>query len=258
MTYVVLGMHKSGTTLVAEILHRSGIPMVESTSEADYYAGNKWERESTLAFDKDVLDAHDVDSLWLAPPDPDSLVDEGRLERARQIATHAGAIGEWGFKDPRACLTWPLWQRALRAPKVVGVYRPYGAVVRHFGSHAARAHRRGPLRRLRMEWLALRRWCEYNERLLEAIDRAQGPAILLSYERLMDGNAELDRLRRFVGRELADPRDPERFKEPEREGRRDRFGARVAQLLGAGSATAIWARLEATRATQLARMAGLP
>jgi hypothetical protein len=36
--------------------------MVESTSEADYYAGNKWERESTLAFDKDVLDAHDVDS----------------------------------------------------------------------------------------------------------------------------------------------------------------------------------------------------
>ena len=46
MTYVVLGMHKSGTTLVAEILHRSGIPMVEATSSADYYAGNKgkWKR----------------------------------------------------------------------------------------------------------------------------------------------------------------------------------------------------------------------
>lgn len=260
MTYVVLGMHKSGTTLVAEILHRSGIPMVESTSDADYYAGNKWERESTLAFDKDILDAHDVDSLWLAPPDPDSLVDEGRLERARQIVAlvDASTDGEWGFKDPRACLTWPVWQRVLRAPKLIGVYRRYGAVVQHFGKHAARAHRSGPLRRLRMEWLALRRWCEYNERLLEALDHAEGPAILLSYERLMDGNAELDRLRRFVGRALADPRNPERFGDLGEEGRRARLGARVAQLAGAGSAPATWARLEAKRAELLARSAGRP
>ena len=153
MTYVVLGMHKSGTTLVAEILHRSGIPMVETASAADYYAGNKWERASTLAFDKDLLDARDVDSLWLAPPDPDTLLRDADLERARRIAAcaEAGAGGEWGFKDPRACLTWPVWRLALTAPKLIAVYRHYGSVVRHFGKHAARSHRSDPLRRLRME-----------------------------------------------------------------------------------------------------------
>lgn len=258
MTYVVLGMHKSGTTLVAEILHRSGIPMVETASESDYYAGNKWERESTLAFDKQVLAGQDVDSLWLTPPDPASLLSDAHLMRAREIVARADAGGEWGFKDPRACLTWPIWQRVLQSPKLVGVYRHHGAVVQHFGKHAARAHRRGPLRRLRMEWLALRRWCEYNERVLAAIERADGPSILLSYERLMEGNVELDRLRRFVGRELADPRNPELARDRAVAGWRSRVGARAAQILGAGSATAIWARLEATRAELVARAASRP
>ncbi len=256
MTYVVLGMHKSGTTLVAEILHRSGIPMVETTSSADYYAGNKWERESTLAYDKSILAAEDVDSLWLAPPDPEALLRSADLERARAIAARADAQGEWGFKDPRACLTWPIWQRVLRAPKLVGVYRHYGAVVRHFERHAARSHRRTALRRLRMEWLALRRWCEYNERVLAALEDASGPAILISYERLMDGPAELDRLGRFVGRPLADPRKPDASAAPAPGHLRTRLGACAAQLTGAGSAPATWARLEAKRAALIAAAAG--
>ena len=266
MTYVVLGMHKSGTTLVAEILHRSGIPMVEATSSADYYAGNKWERESTLAFDKDLLGAHDVESLWLAPPDPATLRRESALERAKEIAARAASesatggspAGEWGFKDPRACLTWPLWQRVLRAPKLVGVYRHYGAVVRHFEQHAARSHRRSAFRRLRMEWLALRRWCEYNERVLAAIEDATGPAILLSYERLMADDEELARLGEFVGLPLVDPRKAGPAGRGEAgglggfAGLRTRLGARAAQLAGAGSAPAVWARLEAKRAAMLA------
>ena len=45
--FVVLGMHKSGTTLVSDILHRSGVPMVEVRSSEGYDQGNKMERDAT-------------------------------------------------------------------------------------------------------------------------------------------------------------------------------------------------------------------
>jgi len=255
MTWVVLGMHKSGTSLVSEILHRAGIPMVETASDADYAAGNKWERASTLALDKAILDANDVDSLSLAPRDDAALLRDDHLERARRIAASLDAAGEWGFKDPRACLAWPLWRRVLRAPRIVGVYRDFGGVVGHFLENAAAVHRVGRHWRLRVEGLALRRWCEYNARVLEAIAGSDGSSILLSYERLMEGDEELDHLRRFVGRALADPRKPGKRRVRASGGLRARVGARVAQLAGAGSAIAIQARLESTRTALLERAA---
>ena len=265
MVYVVLGMHKSGTSLIAELLHRSGIPMVEAESDADYQAGNKWERTSTLTFDKDLLEARGVDSLSITPPDPASLLREVHLERARllvariaeETTTNARATGDWGFKDPRACLTWPVWRRVLTAPRIVAVYRHPSAVVRHFQQHAARLHRTGPLWRLRVEWLALRRWREHNERVLDAIEVSDGPSILLSYERLMRGDEELAPLRRFLGCELADPRKREKRDAASASSLRAQVGARAAQLTGAGSAPATFARLEAKR-TQLLAALGPP
>ena len=57
MIYVVLGMHKSGTTLVAKMLHASGINMGESIDEsADYSAGNHYERQSTAELNHVLLE----------------------------------------------------------------------------------------------------------------------------------------------------------------------------------------------------------
>jgi hypothetical protein len=260
MTYVVLGMHKSGTTLVAQLLHGSGIPMVEMVSSADYDTGNKWERASTVAFDNDILAAHDVESLWLRPPDAAGLLREEHVERARKLvaridaetAAATRAEGEWGFKDPRACLAWPVWRRVLAAPRIVGVYRQPGAVVRHYHQHPPPGFRKRALWRWRVELLALRRWCEYNERILAAIDDAQGASILLSYERLMRDDEELARLRRFLGRDFADSRTPGKRAATGADGARARLGARIAQVTGAGNASATLARLEARRMQLLA------
>jgi hypothetical protein len=49
MICVFLSMHKSGTTLVSEILHHSGINMGDDIDEhVSYDRGNKYEHESTL------------------------------------------------------------------------------------------------------------------------------------------------------------------------------------------------------------------
>ena len=56
MIYVVLGCHKSGTTLVAEVLHRSGIAMLEGeVEEADYDEGDFFERLDMVHVNQDIL-----------------------------------------------------------------------------------------------------------------------------------------------------------------------------------------------------------
>lgn len=264
MTYVVLGMHKSGTTLVAQMLHGSGIPMVEVVSSADYQGGNKWERASTLEFDNEILAAHDLDSLSLPPPDVSRLLHDAHVARARQLVARIEAEdgtvragGEWGFKDPRACLTWPVWQRVLAAPRIIGVYREPEAVVRHYCRQAAPRHRKRSMWRLRVEWLALRRWCEHNECMLAAIDDAQGNSILLSYERLMQGDEELSHLRRFLRRDITDSRTPGRHAGTGAGGTRARLRARIAQFAGAGAVTTTFRKLEARRVQLLAGEPGM-
>ncbi len=44
MIYVIFGMHKSGTTLVAEMLHKSGINMGDFDESVSYDIGNQYER----------------------------------------------------------------------------------------------------------------------------------------------------------------------------------------------------------------------
>ena len=56
MIYIVLGMHKSGTTLLSQILHHSGISMGENFNESvSYSQGNKYERETTQQINKEIL-----------------------------------------------------------------------------------------------------------------------------------------------------------------------------------------------------------
>ncbi|MGM0484512.1 MAG: hypothetical protein ACQERI_08185, partial [Candidatus Krumholzibacteriota bacterium] len=57
MIFVLLGMHKSGTTLISRMLHESGINMCgEPCGEASYDAGNKYERLEFLIYNTAMLD----------------------------------------------------------------------------------------------------------------------------------------------------------------------------------------------------------
>ena len=58
MIYVALGMHKSSTSLIAEVLHTSGISMLEDSSagaRAGSYEANKHERVSFQRINIEVI-----------------------------------------------------------------------------------------------------------------------------------------------------------------------------------------------------------
>jgi hypothetical protein len=108
----------------------------------------------------------------------------------------------WGFKDPRSVVTYPLWREILPQHRVIAIYRdPAGNWPRH--------RWRGLRYRFTNGWRAyihLRQWCEYNEAILRYGRGMEAGFLLLNYEKLMEGDREMDRLSTFIGKRLEDRR----------------------------------------------------
>lgn len=198
--FIVLGMHKSGTTLLSEMLHYSGISMVEELSSQGYYAGNKVERETTKKLNKQILKCGDKHSLDVVHPYKVQSDHATFVENARSISTSLSLKHDkWGFKDPRTCLTYPVWQDALPYIKLVCVFRSPQDVVVHYGQHKLK----GTRHRRRI----LRAWTVYNNGLLEAYaSLPKSQRIMINYNELMKDAREFQRLERFLGVRLMDRR----------------------------------------------------
>ncbi len=262
MIYVVLGMHKSGTTLVTRFLDESGISMGEFDPEVGYDQGNKCERVETHDLNRDLL----ADCL-LRPIRPSmrrepgvegpfqhslSLVRLGKLrrksaeeerERMRRIIADCSARHEdWGFKDPRTCLTYPFWEAELPPHKLILVYRSLSQLLDRYHVSGWRSFNLPRLYR------ALSSWSTYNALALEAIEKGRAPGIVIRFEELMKGDDELDRLRRFVGRQLVDVRDPRLFRNDAEAKRQTRGLARLVAATLRYHPETVFRRLEVARA----------
>lgn len=132
---VVLGMHRSGTSAVSRILNLLGAdlgPVEDLLTEYDNPAGH-WESRALVACNDRILASFGRSwdfPPWLAPGWEYS-------ERASQLLpdlteTFASVFrsSPWAWKDPRTCLTFPLWRRVLGSrARVVIVSRDPAAVV---------------------------------------------------------------------------------------------------------------------------------
>lgn len=225
MIVVVLGMHKSGTTLVSQILHGSGIHMGDFDESVAYDQGGWFENEDFIALNRRLLSPHLVPTIgirlqrmWRGKADdvlaanrdsvavlrslPRSLPAGLEAEMRALIASRQAAHEDWGFKDPRTCLTYPLWARLLPEHRVVAVFRSYSDFVRRNrkGRNALNPPR---------WWRALRSWTDYNDAMAESLERCSQPKLVIRYDDLMSGDDTLARLSSFLGRPLVDARRPE-------------------------------------------------
>lgn len=226
MIYVVLGMHKSGTTLVSQILHHSGISMGEHLDEdVSYDQGNKYEREAVLGLNLAILGKDDVFVLDVEKSRGAAMsLAQRELMRAVIRDCDSRHPDGWGFKDPRTCLTWPLWREELPEHRIVAVYRDPVEVWPHFRWEG----RRGPLVNHRYAEQYLERWTEHNDAVIEAAAAAGDRALVLGYRELMTDDAEFARLQTFVGRDLDDRRRPDLYRH---RGEPDRYLRRAAERL---------------------------
>ena len=209
MIYVVLGMHKSGTTLVAEVLHKSGIKMIGADNgDPDYDTGNKYERISTASLNKDLLKCWDFYSLDVLPKDLSSqAVNIGFQSRARKIIDHQyRGTDSWGFKDPRTCLTYGQWRECLPEHKLIIVYRHPAQVMKHYEKRNRRRKKASIL------YKSLKAWIVYNRQILKILEITDCEYLVMNFEKFMSGHNELCRLEKFVGHSLNDARDLDKYK----------------------------------------------
>lgn len=233
MIYLILGMHKSGTTLVAEILHESGINMVDDMqSNLSYEKGDKFERKTTNEINKALLDSHH--SLEKAPTDI-SLTEKQEQNIKQVIFSYEQRNEDWGFKDPRTCLTYEVWKRFLPDHKILIVYRnPYQVVSHYFNST------RRPDKRIIRSYKALKNWKKYNELLIKIIERNAVPIFVINYQDLMSREEILQEISEFAGKPLYDARDAKRYKRQKENG----WLFELFELFSKQSAASIFSRLE--------------
>ena len=126
---VVLGMHRSGTSVVARIINLLGLPLCR---DDDLHSGpdnptGHWESESLIKFNDRLLKM--FGGSWAFPPNmsrnwenaPPAAALHGEGVR---VFRRAYPREEWVWKDPRACLTLPFWRTVWEeSPVVVFVSR---------------------------------------------------------------------------------------------------------------------------------------
>jgi hypothetical protein len=221
---IVIGMHRSGTSLVARLLSQAGVHL---GADSNAHEESGFFRE----LNKEVFRAAHADWDWPLAVGP-ALEDE--TLRSNLVAHLAEACaskaaraflgrrfgradlraqaGPWGWKDPRNTCTLPLWLEVFPDARVVNVYRDgvdvAASLVARERKRAGRLH--NPIRSSRclQPDLAFELWAEYVETSLcatENLDPAQVRDV--RYERLVEKPEALVReLLLFAGLEPSDSR----------------------------------------------------
>jgi hypothetical protein len=175
---VVLGMHRSGTSVVAQLVHELGVyaGRPDELMPADMFNPTGfWEHSEAVRIDTEILDTLGANRTALANADVSRLSAEqraGYVARARGVVQSLEGRGPFLLKDPRMALLFPLWRDVLGNPVCVIAWRHPLAVAR-----SLKTRDRQPL----LASLAI--WEHHNRTLLR--DTAGLPRVLVSYEDLL-------------------------------------------------------------------------
>lgn len=189
----VLGMHRSGTSLLTKVLNILGValgPEEHLMPATKFNPRGFWEHEPLVKINDELLRRfggtwRNLPALpvgWEGSPDLRDLADQARAI----IQTDFGAAPLWGWKDPRACVTLPFWQRLLGPMKYLVCLRNPVDVAHSLEHTMPFAHG---------AWL----WFAYlREVLIHTLGRSR---LLVFYEDFIaEPERELRRIATFIGR----------------------------------------------------------
>lgn len=204
---VVLGMHRGGTSLIGDVIHRWGAYAGQESKLLRADENNLqgyWEYIPLINFNDNLLNS--IGSTWLVPPG--SEAEETLAARASEAAYKEPAEqlvremqagqGHWFWKDPRLTVLLPFWKRIWdEAIYVVAVRHPLEIAM------SVRKRDHVPLS------ASLLIWQQY---MLQCLRHTEGSKqrIFVKYEKLIQSPLEeCTRLSAFLnsscGRESSDP-----------------------------------------------------
>lgn len=164
---LVLGMHRSGTSLLTGTLEQLGVHLGTVRVQSPYNRKGNRERLDVQRFHNRLLEKNSAS--WHAPPQGQCRWDESdRAEVRALLAGLARPDRPWGFKDPRTIFTVHGWMELLEAPRMVAIVRPCEAVARSLSLRGAASLEPAHGRAL---------WLAYNRELLRLVRRYRIPVL---------------------------------------------------------------------------------
>ncbi len=189
---VILGMHRSGTSLIANFMHAAGVEFGQDLIPADEAnAAGYWESRRICQIHEQIFE--ELNCTWKNPPLPLPVnwwrspniqeLKGGLIEFVRSERERTDKI--WGFKDPRTAVFLPLWQEIFDELQLEPLYI---LAVRHPGSVAASLARRDDFSFLHAQAL----WLRTN---LDALSFARGHLrAIVDYDRWFEAGLEQARM----------------------------------------------------------------
>jgi len=236
---IVIGMHRSGTTMLTEFMRDMGVFMGsvrERNGESVFHlrenswlleqCGARWDYPDRIEM---LLKNERLMDLFAA-----YLRERQRSARAATVFHGAGRVfglmgraerGLWGWKDPRNSLTLPLWLRLYPDAKIVHVIRHgvdvahslqkrYGQIIDGFDSQLKRSPTLFRLRPRRGVHLSdmndlnfgLNLWSHYESACLNHVVELGKRAHSVRYEEFLEDPKHICRsLSDFVGFDMSGP-----------------------------------------------------
>ena len=188
----IVGMHRSGTSMVAKLLHQAGLNLGDEADlmpPAEENPEGFYEHLEFVSLNDEVLNV--AGAGWDCPPAAGFDWDDEALDpfrtRARHLAAPLRERLPWGWKDPRTSLTLPFWRSAIGPLRTVVVIRNplevVSSLVRRNGFSAA---------------LALKLWHVYTERVLQ--DTSPDDRLVTHFDSyFLDPDQEITRVLDYLG-----------------------------------------------------------
>lgn len=193
---IVLGMHRSGTSLTANWLSKSGLHIGDRLIGATESNKNgHYEDEDFHSFHEDIFQSYGIPDGALLQT-PKLQITSAQTEKLRSlIALKNSQNHSWGWKDPRTCLFTDLYDALVPEADYLVVYRDFNNVVdslirREYKEKAVTRpwkKKKGPLKHLlhrlknpptTYEAVSKRylkdfseAWVQYNEKIIDHINR---------------------------------------------------------------------------------------
>jgi hypothetical protein len=117
----ILGMHRSGTSLLANILQEMGVYL----GKPENFVSPNFDNPEGFFENKNIVSIQDglltaFGSSWNSPmPLPENwwlaeAAQAASAELEKCLTAEFGDCAIWGWKDPRTCLLLPIWERVLQ------------------------------------------------------------------------------------------------------------------------------------------------
>ncbi|MBY0408418.1 MAG: hypothetical protein K2Q01_12070 [Rickettsiales bacterium] len=133
MQIIILGMHRSGTSMVTRLINLMGAYFGPEGSVGELTHDNPkgfWERPEIFKLNESLLAARGgswQDLRGFTPSEAGRAPDKA-IKNIKKIILGMDAFRPWVLKDPRMCLLLPAWLPHLEAPIAVIVHRNAGEI----------------------------------------------------------------------------------------------------------------------------------